>query len=213
MQLDFRLLLAFASISQAYRDFKQASGIDVVRKDVAIIGGGASGTYAAFRLREDHNASVVVVELSGRLGGHVNTYHDPVTNASIDYGVQTYTKNGVAEAFFASLGIKIGPARSAAPSIQSYVNSADGTLLTNYEPPTEAIAALQRYLVQAKKYEKYLAPGLWNFPAPKDIPDDLLLPFEEFAKKYDLEAAVPTIQEVANPGVGGFQGILTIHVM
>lgn len=35
---------------------------DIITKDVAIIGGGASGTYAAVRLREDLNTSITVIE-------------------------------------------------------------------------------------------------------------------------------------------------------
>lgn len=35
---------------------------DIITKDVAIIGGGASGTYAAVLLREDLNTSIVVIE-------------------------------------------------------------------------------------------------------------------------------------------------------
>jgi heterodisulfide reductase subunit A-like polyferredoxin len=40
---------------------------DVIHKDVVIIGGGASGTYAAVRLREDFNKSIVVVEREDHL--------------------------------------------------------------------------------------------------------------------------------------------------
>jgi hypothetical protein len=36
--------------------------LPVITKDVAILGGGASGTYAAVRLREDYGKSVVLIE-------------------------------------------------------------------------------------------------------------------------------------------------------
>ena len=39
----------------------------VISKDVAIIGGGASGSHAAVRLREDFGKSVVVIEKQGHL--------------------------------------------------------------------------------------------------------------------------------------------------
>ncbi|KAH8651390.1 hypothetical protein BX600DRAFT_473490 [Xylariales sp. PMI_506] len=39
--------------------------------DVAIIGGGASGTYAAIRLAQDYNLNVAVIEQQGRLVGYL----------------------------------------------------------------------------------------------------------------------------------------------
>lgn len=38
-----------------------------ITRDVAIIGGGASGAHAAVRLREDFDKSVIVVEKKNRL--------------------------------------------------------------------------------------------------------------------------------------------------
>ncbi len=40
---------------------------DIITRDVAIIGGGASGSYAAIRLKEDYKKSIVLVEKAGRL--------------------------------------------------------------------------------------------------------------------------------------------------
>lgn len=40
---------------------------DIIARDVAIIGGGASGAYAAIRLKEDYGKSIVLVEKAGRL--------------------------------------------------------------------------------------------------------------------------------------------------
>src|SRR4051812_3723415 len=74
-------------------------------KDVAIIGGGASGTYAAVRLREDFNKSIVLIEPKLNLGGHTNTYRIPGTNYTIDFGVQSYLPYGPALDFFARFGI------------------------------------------------------------------------------------------------------------
>lgn len=34
----------------------------IIYKDVAILGGGASGSHAAVRLREDFNKSVIIIE-------------------------------------------------------------------------------------------------------------------------------------------------------
>jgi hypothetical protein len=51
------LVQAVAPINDA--DFAPGS---VIERDVAILGGGASGSYAAVRLREDFGRSVVVIE-------------------------------------------------------------------------------------------------------------------------------------------------------
>ena len=39
-----------------------AGAVKTIYKDVAIIGGGASGSYSAVRLREDFGVSIVVIE-------------------------------------------------------------------------------------------------------------------------------------------------------
>jgi heterodisulfide reductase subunit A-like polyferredoxin len=43
---------------------------ETIIRDVCILGGGSTGTYAAVRLSQDLGKSVVVVEKTGRLGGH-----------------------------------------------------------------------------------------------------------------------------------------------
>ena len=63
-----------------------SGGGPVIRRDVCVLGGGSAGTYTAVRLR-DLGASVAVVERQDRLGGHTETFHDPVTGGTIDIGV------------------------------------------------------------------------------------------------------------------------------
>ena len=64
-----KLLTLTAIVAQATADWCEADVApqDVIHKDVVIIGGGASGTYAAVRLREDYNKSIVVVERDDHL--------------------------------------------------------------------------------------------------------------------------------------------------
>ena len=62
------LLVTLVPNAAANRNYDFAAE-DTMVKDVAIVGGGASGTYAAVRLREDYNTSVVVVETQNRLVG------------------------------------------------------------------------------------------------------------------------------------------------
>jgi len=55
-------LIAIFPLSTWAIDKSQFLSSRVVTKDVLILGGGASGAYAAVRLREDFKKSVVVVE-------------------------------------------------------------------------------------------------------------------------------------------------------
>jgi hypothetical protein len=186
----------------------------IITKQVAIIGGGASGTYASVRLRSDYNASIILIEQRDHLGGHVDTYTIPGTNTTIEYGVQSYIRYGGAAEFFARLGVGI------TPNVQRRLTSVNvdietGKVLAGYTAPSlnDTTEALQRWLVLLEKYEAILEPGYWNFPAPDAIPSDLLVPFGEFARTHRLEAAVPRIMAVSNVGVGGIEGTLTMYVM
>lgn len=53
-------LVGAATIPESAADF-------IIKKDVVILGGGASGAHAADRLREDYGKSVVIVEKQSNL--------------------------------------------------------------------------------------------------------------------------------------------------
>lgn len=53
-------LVGAATIPESAVDF-------IIKKDVVILGGGASGAHAAVRLREDYGKSVVIVEKQSNL--------------------------------------------------------------------------------------------------------------------------------------------------
>jgi hypothetical protein len=183
-------------------------------KDVAIIGGGASGTYAAVRLREDLNTSIVVVEPRPNLGGHTSTYHIPGTNTSINYGVQSYLPYGPAIAFFARFGIAVAiPTNQRLTALNVDVET--GKVLEGYSAPNANATneAFQRWLAITAKYKDMLEPGYWNFPSPEDIPMDLLTPFSQFAELHKLEAAVPRIVTISGAGYGGIGDLLTLNVL
>lgn len=75
-----------------------------IHRDVAILGGGATGTYAVIYLH-DLNQSVALIEKNPKLGGHTNTYVDPRTGQTTDYGVEQYINNKVASDFLTRLRI------------------------------------------------------------------------------------------------------------
>ncbi|EUC37469.1 hypothetical protein COCCADRAFT_85619 [Bipolaris zeicola 26-R-13] len=184
-----------------------------ITKDVVIIGGGASGTYAAVRLREDLGKSVIVIEPRPNLGGHTSTYLIPETNTTVDYGVQSYLPYGPASSFFARFNITtevFSPERLNSLN----VDVETGKTLLDYRAPSlnATNEALSRWLTITQKYQQYLEPGYWSFPRPGDIPDDFLIPFEQFAKREGIEAAVPRITAISGVGYGGVRDLLTLTV-
>ncbi|POS75447.1 hypothetical protein DHEL01_v206152 [Diaporthe helianthi] len=184
------ILVAVAVAADADAVGGANAAIDI---DIAVIGGGGSGAYAAVRLREDFGKKIVVVEKQNRLGGHTQTWHDPTTNEPFDYGVEVYTNLTTSRDFFARFNI---PVQSPVfdQSQQVYADFATGKSV-DYTPPgtPEVIDALARWREQWLKYQDLLLPTSSNFPTGTDIPEDLLLTWNDFARKYDLEAMSPSI--------------------
>ena len=80
-------ILSLCPLATAFSDdFVRSRKPEVIERDVCIIGGGSSGTYSAIRLQQ-MNKTFALIEREDRLGGHVNTYIDPVTKQALDYGV------------------------------------------------------------------------------------------------------------------------------
>jgi hypothetical protein len=162
--------------------------LDIIDKDVAIVGGGSSGTYAAIKLK-DAGKSVVVIEKQGRLGGHTETYTDPTTGTGIDMGVIFYHNNPIVRDYFDRFKIPlelVTPGASDPGSSQTY-DFRTGKEVTG--PPPNATAtqeALQRYAAQLANYP-YLARGYF---LPDEVPEELWQPFGQFVEKHDLGAAV-----------------------
>lgn len=180
---------------------------DIITRDVCIIGGGASGTYAAIRLG-DMNKSVVVVEHTDRLGGHTETYTDPATQAKIDIGVVVWHDIDIVKNFFARFGIALTTASFTIPGVvPEFVDFRTGAVVTGYSP-SDPTAALGAYAAQIAQYP-YLEAG---FDLPDPVPADLLLPFGDFVTKYGLSAAVNTIFDL-DQGIGDFLTRPTIYVV
>lgn len=204
------LIVVLAAVSQASLSFDPSdySPDDVMTRDVCIIGGGSSGTYAAIRLT-DMGKSVVVVEKRDRLGGHTQTYIDPATQISIDIGVEVFRNDTTVNDYFARFDIPLTRA-NADPSVaftHTYVDFRTGRTVIGYSPPKPE-TALAAYSVQIAKYP-YLDIGIH---LPKEVPEDLLLPFGQFVSKYSLEAFVQTVFDLAQ-GLGNLLEQPTLYVM
>lgn len=151
---------------------------DIIERDVAVIGGGASGTYGAVRLG-DYGQSVVLIEKDNVLGGHCEGYSIPETGQMLDYGVDNFQNITVVRNFFAKFNLDLIPYTSYAKSSQ-YADFSTGTVYSNHSLPPPDFST---YINQLERFP-YLDWG-WDLPEP--VPEELVLPFGQFIKKHSLE--------------------------
>ena len=170
---------------------------DVITRDVAVIGGGSSGTYGAIKLI-DMGKSVVVVERASLLGGHTNTYTVPNNGTKIDYGVIAFWNISLVTDFFARFDIPITDLRLSGRATTVFADLKTGQRFPNFTTD----AQLSAYAAQVNNYP-YLAFG-WDLPNP--VPEDLLLTFGDFVQKYSLQDLAFSIYNQA--GAGGVGNIL-----
>ncbi|CAI7591127.1 unnamed protein product [Penicillium glandicola] len=187
---------------------------DVLHRDVVIIGGGASGAYAAVRLRDDFDRSIALIEKQDILGGMVDTYIDEQTGATYDYGVQSFLNVSKAMDFFSRFNISVGSGSSSPSLITEYTDFNTGEKV-DFEPPTytEQLAAISKFLEIIEPWESMLQPGYWNFPEPGSIPEDLLIPFGEFLTKYGLSEGAPIIYSTTGLGMGNMSEVATMFAL
>lgn len=201
-------LLSFPALISALIDTSPYSASSIIRRDVVVIGGGSSGTYAAIGLR-DKGKSVAVVEAQSVLGGHTNTYTDPTTRTPVDYGVVVFDNTSTVTSYFNRFNIPLTTGTGGAPGLfnQYYVDFRTGKNVTYV--PADPTAAFGAYAAQLAKYPFLNTPG-WNLPDP--VPADLLIPFGDFVKKYKLDGAVFTINSYAQ-GFGDLLSIPTLYIV
>lgn len=182
------LLLQSVSASACKpRTQNQTADHDVIKRDVAIIGGGSSGTYAAVKLM-DAGKTFVVVEPKDQLGGHAETYIDPATGIPIDIGVVVWENTTTVKNYFARL---VDRASISATNNQTVPGDfATGQIDAAYPVPDAAAlgAALKGYAAQRAKYPA-LETG-FNLTYP--VAEDLLLPFGEFLPSTNLKPWRPS---------------------
>lgn len=87
LQLVYTALLDIQAVSALALPNRLAPRQSITR-DVVILGGGSTDTYAAILL-QDLGKTVAVVERNDHLGGHTDTLYTP-DGSSIDYGVQGF---------------------------------------------------------------------------------------------------------------------------
>lgn len=195
--------------SNWFQGFPGLQNIQTVSRDVCIVGGGSSGTYAAVRLK-DMNQSVIVIERNDYLGGHTHTYRDPTSGETDDYGVIIWHNMTLVRNYFNRFNVSleyISQDASSAVEGSLLVDFTTGQAVTNVTSP-DPTAALKAYGVQLAKYP-FLNQGYY---LPSPVPQDLVLPFGDFVQKYNLSAMVSTSFQY-NQGQGDILNMPTLYTM
>ncbi|MCJ1353601.1 MAG: hypothetical protein MMC33_003588 [Icmadophila ericetorum] len=181
------------------------SSSDIITREVAVVGGGSSGTYGAIKL-SDMGRSAVVIEKESLLGGHVNTYTDPENGVKIDYGVIVFANNSVVIDFFARFGISLVPLSVPSGGTTVYADFKTGRQLSNFTPD----ANLSPYTTLLDSYPD-LSYNWTTLPSP--VPQDLLLNFSDFVEKFCLQDfAFSIYSSAATGGLGNILQQLTLSV-
>ncbi|KAI9152365.1 Beta-cyclopiazonate dehydrogenase [Paramyrothecium foliicola] len=183
----------------------------VTEVDVAIIGGGAAGVYAATRLL-DYNKTVVVLENKDLIGGQTETYFDPATGVPVNVGVKVFSNTTATVKFLAHYDFPMSSTNisDTLATDTVYVDFNTSTILPNFTLPSAQAqaAALSKYSTELAKYPDIMFG--YNLPSP--VPDDLLLPFGEFMEKYELDDAVNMLFEF-NHGFTPLLEVPTLYVL
>jgi len=203
-------ILVLFGVSRATQDPRYAafSSSDIIDSDVCIIGGGSSGTYSAIRLRQ-MGKTVTLIEKEPILGGHVNTFIDPVTGLSLDYGVITFGNISVVTKYFDHFQIPLAPTASGASGTQVSADFKNGNIVpASALPQGNLPAALIAYGDQLARFP-FLING-FNLPSP--VPEDLLLTYGDFIEKFELEA-LAYLAFTLIEGVGNILAQPTLYIM
>lgn len=195
-------VLASTSTERCTDHFSTAcyDAANIIEREVAIIGGGSSGTFAAITLK-DMGKSLVVVEKQALLGGHVLTYTDPASGSHINYGVRLFENTTLTYHFFTRLNASMVPF-TVGGSGPAYVDFTTGQTLNGFTPSRNFTA----YVAQLNKYPYLLAGNGFQLPTP--VPEDLVLSFGNFIKKYSLSDIAYSIW--ADPSLGDVGDIFSL---
>ncbi|KAJ7817013.1 hypothetical protein B0H13DRAFT_2135757 [Mycena leptocephala] len=168
-----------------------------ISRDVVVIGGGSSGTYAAVNLLA-RGRSVAVLERQGRLGGHVETYHDPATGAPFNLGVTLYYNNTFNNAYFSLLGVPTAPVSFGAATGNVFLDLATGKTVPGFDVMAQVdsfLPALMAYTTYVNTRYPYLTLSYENLTYP--VPNELLEPFTVFATRHNFTPMLQFYENIA----------------
>lgn len=179
---------------------------DIIVRDIAIVGGGATGTYAAIRLQEDFNKSIVVVEREKTLGGHTYTYRDPISSSTIELGVIAFHDLPVVHNYFSRFDIPLTKM-----IFDFSVPNVDFQTGRPVNVPASLDATERTFAEWNRQLMRFPSLDLgYDFHLP--VSDDLSRPFGQFAQTYNLTSIISFIWAL-DQGIGDLLGLPTLYVM
>ncbi len=181
----------------------------VIETEVCILGAGGAGCYAAVQL-QDRNIPFVVLEKTGRIGGHSETYREPGEGNFCDIGVRLYPDVPIVRNYYDRFGVKLAKA-DLTKGNRVYVDVKTGKRAPVKDPnPLLIWFSLWRYeRIIKTRFGFLLKPGL---QLPTEVPEDLLLPFEAFLEKYKLGRSYKPITHYLQ-GQGTVRSLTTLYAL
>lgn len=185
----------------------------VIERDVAIIGGGSAGTYAAIALKDRHK-SVIVIEKESILGGHTDTYTDKDNGKHVNVGVQVLHDIPLVKQYVSDrLGVPLNISGLAASDAIN-ANFDNGQVIQDVPPanPQDLADAIQRYIPIYRSRFPYLEETASAATVPFPVPDELLLSFPDWANQNNVTALVPLAHQILQ-NVDNLFNTTAVHVL
>ena len=160
----------------------------VKRCDVAVLGGGVAGSYAAFQLHTQ-NISVCLIEKRDVLGGAVNTYVVG-DGHTVDYGVIHWTPTPEIVEYFGQLGIetKESPYTQLPPIVEF-----DMTLGIELNVSRNIPDMIEKWSAVVNQYGERFA---YSWPEASSFEDEMFLLVPEYLTKHGLEDLASLLRDV-----------------
>jgi hypothetical protein len=205
------IILRFVILLSILSFFGASHANSAIKKDlrIAIIGAGASGLTAAHTLKKAGYSHVTVFEKEGRVGGKVHTLQ--LDNNAIEAGaVWASEKYTTIHSLAEEMGVKfinfntpkyIVDGDSEKVSIEAY-------LLKKYGF-AKAMQAYINYKWVTWKFRSVYEPGFAHLTDP-----DLYLSFEDFSKKYGIEALTKVFEPfMVACGYGYYSEVPAVYLL